>query len=81
MKKDFNYSKDKKGWVKYKVKKPKEKLRTYIKNLATHLDSINHKGFSYNRNKLIEMYNTDGIPGVHRTAKILVEDAIMKVKQ
>jgi len=72
--KTYNYAKNKQGWVTFKDGKPKMKLRKYISDLAVRLNTMNKKGFSYNRDKLIECYNIDGLRGISAAAIVLMEE-------
>jgi len=75
----YDYSKDKRGWVNFKWnKKKKVKLRRYIDDLAKQISKVNNQPRTYNRDKLIEYYNKDGIPGINRSATVLLAEVTEK---
>jgi hypothetical protein len=69
-----NYSKDKKGWVTFNNGQPKQKLRFYIANLSKELNKVNKKPIKYNREKLIECYNLDGLKGIKAASMVLINE-------
>lgn len=74
----FDYSKDKAKWVNFKSGRKKEKLRHYIADIASRLSTVNQFTIKENRERLIFFYNMDGLPGVNRAAKILVNEKAIK---
>ena len=74
-----NYLDDKKGWVTFKDKRPKVKLRAYIADLAKKLTKYNDKSQFENRDELIEYYNKDGIQGVNIYMQLKVDEILKKI--
>ena len=72
---NFDYNKQKNGWVTFSDKRPKIKLRAYIGNLAKKLTMINKKPHTENRDTLIKYYNVDGLDGIRRSSTILFNEA------
>ena len=66
--KQFNYPQHKNTYVEYSDRKPKIKLRRHIAKLANHFNELNHKGYNFNRELLINEFEYLGIEGVSALA-------------
>lgn len=60
----MSYKNDKKGYVTFKGKKPKVKLRKYIADIADTLSMVNKLSISINKENLITAYDKDGLKAV-----------------
>ena len=71
----MGYEKDKRGWVTFNNGRDKKKLRKYVSDLATKINSLNKDGYNVNRKHLIHGYNDNGMKGLNKAAEILIRTA------
>jgi len=74
MDKEYDYQRQKNGWVRFGKRFKKKKLRKYIAEFTDKLVKYCDMTRIDARNLLIEYYNKDGLKGVHRVMSIKFEE-------
>jgi len=79
--KEFDYQRDKGGWVTFLDRRPKKKLKKYVRDCAQYLARQGNGSNSFNTLKLIEGYNENGLPGIAYRIQILEQIGQGNVKK
>jgi len=68
---EFNYNRDKGAYITFIDRRPKIKLRKYIRDCALHLARNGNGNNTFNYKKLIEAYNAGGVKQIEYAIRIL----------